>query len=55
MKILRKKLSNLLIFKLITLNHNEWFEIKKLNINNNEIIRLKDNYQYGKFELIKKI
>ena len=44
-------LSNLLIFKLITLNHNEWFDQALLNNKTNEIIRIKDRNQYGKFEI----
>ena len=48
------QLSNLLIFKLVTLNHNEWFDQALLNNNNNEIIRIKDRNQYGKFEIINK-
>ncbi len=49
--IFTNKLANTLVFKLIELNHNEWFDQALLNFNNNEIIRIKDRNQYGVFTI----
>ena len=51
--IYSNKLNNLLNYKLIELNHNEWNDQAILNFNNNEIIRLKDKNQTGNFIKIK--
>jgi hypothetical protein len=47
--IYSNKLNNLLNYKLIELNHNEWNDQAILNFNNNEIIRIKDKKQTGNF------
>ena len=49
--IFTDNISKLLNFKLIELNHNEWFDQALLNNVNNEIIRIRDRNQYGKFEM----
>lgn len=43
--------ANLLIYKLITLNHNEWFDQALLDFNTKKIIRIKDRNQFGEFNL----
>ena len=43
------KISLLISFDLITLNHNEWFDQAILDYNNSKIIRIKDRNQYGTF------
>jgi|SaaInlStandDraft_6_1057023.scaffolds.fasta_scaffold03935_4 hypothetical protein len=48
--IFTSNISSLLLFKLITLNHNEWFDQAILNYENNLIIRIKDRNQYGNFK-----
>lgn len=47
--IFTNKLSNLSLFKLITLNHDDWFDQAIINYRNNKIIRIKDRNQYGDF------
>ena len=49
--IYTNKLNNLLDYKLIQLNHNEWFDQALLNYTNNEIKRIKDKGQIGNFKI----
>ena len=49
--IYTNKLNNLLDYKLIQLNHNDWFDQALLNFKNNEIIRIKHRIQTGNFIL----
>ena len=49
--IYTNKLNNLLDYKLIQLNHNEWFDQALLNYRNNEIKRIKDKGQIGNFKI----
>ena len=49
--IYTNKLNNLLQYKLIELNHNEWFDQALLNYTNNEIKRIKDKGQIGNFKI----
>jgi len=50
--IFSNKADSLNNYKLISLNHNEWFDQALLLFKNNQIIRIKDRNQYGQFELI---
>ena len=49
--IYTNKYSYLLSYKLIRLNHNEWFDQAILITEENKIIRIKDRNQFGKYKI----